>query len=311
MFLVLVPGVVAGLVPWWLTGWEVRESFAWPAVRVGGAVLVAAGVVVLLHAFVRFVVEGLGTPAPVAPTDRLVVGGLYRYVRNPMYLAVAAIIVGQALILGQPLLILYTAVFALTVAAFVHRYEEPTLRRRFGEQYEAYVRAVPRWWPRREPWEAPAARGAVTTSDSYDLQRFASAQDAGGTYASAVAELRAGRKVGHWMWFVFPQLAGLGRSEMSKRYAISSLEEARRYLAHPVLGPRLEECARTLVELDAGSAQDVFGPVDAVKLRSSMTLFARAAPERALFRDVLDRYFDGLADETTDARLATLPDRPG
>ena len=144
VFLVLVPGVVAGLVPWWLTGWQTRESFAWPPVRVGGAMLVAAGVVVLLHAFLRFVVEGVGTPAPVAPTDRLVVGGLYRYVRNPMYLAVAAIIVGQALILGQLILIVYAAVFAVAVAVFVHRYEEPTLRRRFGEQYEAYRRAVPR-----------------------------------------------------------------------------------------------------------------------------------------------------------------------
>ena len=311
VFLVLVPGVVAGLVPWWLTGWQVREpSSSWLPLRVGGAMLVAAGAVVLLHAFVRFVVEGVGTPAPVAPTDRLVVGGLYRYVRNPMYLAVAAIIVGQALILGQPILIVYAALFALTVAVFVHRYEEPTLRRRFGEQYEAYLRAVPRWWPRREPWEAPPARGAVTMNDPYDLQRFAIAQDAGGTYKSAVAELRAGRKVGPCMWFVFPQLAGLGLSEMSRRYAISSLEEARRYLAHPVLGQRLEECARILVELDGRSAQDIFGTIDAMKLRSSMTLFARAAPESALFRDVLDRYFDGLADETTDARLATLPDQP-
>ena len=121
--------------------------------RVGGLILIAAGVVVLLQAFVRFVVEGLGTPAPVAPTDHLVVGGLYRYVRNPMYLAVAAIIVGQALALGQPVLLLYTAAFGAAVAGFVHWHEEPTLRRRFGEQYEAYRRAVPAWWPRREPWE--------------------------------------------------------------------------------------------------------------------------------------------------------------
>ena len=143
----------------------------------------------------------------------------------------------------------------------------------------------------------------MTTNDPYDLQRFALAQNAGATYASAVAELRAGRKVGHWMWVVFPQVAGLGTSAMSRRYAISSLEEARRYLAHPILGERLEECARILVELDAGSAEDIFGPVDAMKLRSSMTLFARAAPERALFRDVLDRYFGGLADDATDAQL--------
>jgi uncharacterized protein (DUF1810 family) len=137
----------------------------------------------------------------------------------------------------------------------------------------------------------------------YDLERFVAAQDARGTYASALAELRAGRKVGHWMWFVFPQIAGLGMSEMSKRYAISSLEEARRYLAHPILGERLRECARTLAELDGATAHEVFGAVDAMKLRSSMTLFARAAPEDPLFPRVLDRYFDGVTDEATDARL--------
>ena len=154
VFLVLAPGVVAGLVPWLLTGWHVRLPLPhWMPLRVGGLIVIAAGVVVLLQAFVRFVVEGLGTPAPVAPTEHLVVGGLYRYVRNPMYLAVAAIIVGQALALGQPVLLLYAGAFGAAVAAFVHWYEEPTLRRRFGEQYEAYRRAVPAWWPRREPWE--------------------------------------------------------------------------------------------------------------------------------------------------------------
>jgi protein-S-isoprenylcysteine O-methyltransferase Ste14 len=155
VFLVLAPGVVAGLVPWWLTGWEVQEPLPyWLPLRVVGVILLAGGVVALLQAFARFVVEGLGTPAPVAPTERLVVGGLYRYVRNPMYLAVAATIVGQALVLGQPILLLYAAAFAVAVAAFVRWYEEPTLRRRFGEQYEAYRLAVPAWWPRREPWEA-------------------------------------------------------------------------------------------------------------------------------------------------------------
>jgi len=144
----------------------------------------------------------------------------------------------------------------------------------------------------------------VTTNDPYELERFAEAQDAGETYASALAELRAGRKIGHWMWFVFPQIAGLGMSPMSRRYAISSLEEARRYLEHPILGARLEECARTLAELSGRTADDIFGSIDAMKLRSSMTLFARAAPENALFLDVLDRYFVGLADEATDARLA-------
>jgi uncharacterized protein (DUF1810 family) len=141
------------------------------------------------------------------------------------------------------------------------------------------------------------------TSDAYDLERFVMAQDARGTYASAVAELRAGHKVTHWMWFVFPQIAGLGMSEMSRRYAISSLDEARLYLAHPILGERLRECARVLTELDGKTADDVFGHVDAIKLRSSMTLFARAAPEDPLFAGVLDRYFDGAADDATDARL--------
>jgi uncharacterized protein (DUF1810 family) len=137
-----------------------------------------------------------------------------------------------------------------------------------------------------------------------ELERFVTAQDSRGTYAAAVAELRAGRKTSHWMWFVFPQLAGLGMSEMSRRYAVSSLEEARAYLAHPILGERLEACARILTELNGATALDIFGPVDAIKLRSSMTLFARAAPENVLFRDVLDRYFGGVADDATDALLS-------
>jgi len=152
-FLVLAPGVVAGLIPWWLTDWDVREPLPlWFPLRVLGATLIIAGVAALLHAFARFVLEGIGTPAPVAPTERLVVGGLYRYVRNPMYLAVAATIFGQALALGQPVLFAYGAVFSALVAAFVHWYEEPTLARSFGEQYEEYRREVPRWWPRRRPW---------------------------------------------------------------------------------------------------------------------------------------------------------------
>ena len=106
------------------------------------------------------------------------------------------------------------------------------------------------------------------------------------------------------MWFVFPQLAGLGLSELSRRYAISSLEEARAYLAHPILGARLRECARILIELNGGTAVGVFGPVDAMKLHSSMTLFARAAPEEPLFRGVLDRYFGGVADDATEALLS-------
>jgi protein-S-isoprenylcysteine O-methyltransferase Ste14 len=114
-------------------------------------ILLVAGAAALLEAFARFAIEGLGTPAPVAPAERLVVGGLYRYIRNPMCVAVAATIVGQALVLGQPILLPYVAAFAVAVA-FVHLYEEPTLRRQFGEQYEAYQRGVPAWWPRRRPW---------------------------------------------------------------------------------------------------------------------------------------------------------------
>jgi protein-S-isoprenylcysteine O-methyltransferase Ste14 len=152
VFLVLVPGTVAGLIPWALTNWEAQDT--WPPLRVVGILLIVAGVGVLLHAFLRFVVEGIGTPAPVAPTEHLVVGGLYRYVRNPMYLAVAATIVGQALTLAQPVLLVYAALFGATVYAFVRLYEEPTLRLQFGEQYEEYRRAVPGWWPRRRPWRA-------------------------------------------------------------------------------------------------------------------------------------------------------------
>jgi protein-S-isoprenylcysteine O-methyltransferase Ste14 len=156
VFFVLTPGVVAGLVPWWLTGWRVRQpapAWVWWPARVVGGVLVAAGVAVLLHAFARFVTEGIGTPAPVAPTRHLVVGGLYRYVRNPMYLAVVATIVGEALVLGQPGLLLYAAAVAIATGTFAHLYEEPALAGQFGAQYEAYRRAVPAWWPRRHPWE--------------------------------------------------------------------------------------------------------------------------------------------------------------
>jgi protein-S-isoprenylcysteine O-methyltransferase Ste14 len=116
---------------------------------IAGAVLLAGGVAVLLHAFARFVVDGLGTPAPVAPPRHLVVSGLYRYVRNPMYLAVEAIIIGQATILGQAGLLLYAVAVGAAVALFVRLYEEPALARQFGAEYEAYRRAVPPWWPRR------------------------------------------------------------------------------------------------------------------------------------------------------------------
>jgi protein-S-isoprenylcysteine O-methyltransferase Ste14 len=153
VFFALAPATVAGLVPWWLTGWRPARPLAeLVPLRALGALLVLAGAGALVHAFVRFVVEGLGTPAPVAPTERLVVGGLYRYVRNPMYLAVLAAIVGQSLLLWQAVLVPYAALVALAFVLFVLGYEQPSLQRQFGSQYEAYRRAVPAWWPRLRPW---------------------------------------------------------------------------------------------------------------------------------------------------------------
>ena len=158
IFFLLAPGVVMGLIPWLLTRWQAREPLPyWAPMRVLGGILLVAGLVALVGAFVRFVVEGFGTPAPVAAPERLVVGGVYRHVRNPMYVAVLAVIVGQALILGRLGLLLYAAAAWLVVAVFVRFYEEPTLARRFGADYEAYRRAVPAWWPRLRPW-SPAGR---------------------------------------------------------------------------------------------------------------------------------------------------------
>ena len=155
-------------------------------------------------------------------------------------------------------------------------------------------------------------------ADPYRLQRFVAAQDAGATFGRAVAELRSGRKVSHWMWFVFPQIAGLGRSATAQEFAISSLGEARAYLRHPVLGPRLAESARVLTEVACRSADQIFGSLDAQKLRSSMTLFLRAEAAGAgdteagdteagdtgsLFAQVLRQYFDGQPDPATDRLL--------
>jgi uncharacterized protein (DUF1810 family) len=134
-----------------------------------------------------------------------------------------------------------------------------------------------------------------------DLQRFVDAQSQ--TYDQALAELRAGEKRTHWMWFVFPQIAGLGRSGMAQRFAIQDLDEARAYLAHPTLGRRLVECATALTALDTTDPERVLGPVDAMKLRSSMTLFAHAAPDQPVFREVLDHWFDGTEDDATTSRL--------
>lgn len=143
-------------------------------------------------------------------------------------------------------------------------------------------------------------------SDPFDLSRFVSAQETGGTYASALGELTNGRKRTHWMWFIFPQIAGLGRSEVAQRYAISGVAEAQAYLAHPLLGARLVECARALTGLPTTDPVEVFGPVDAQKLRSSLTLFARAAdgsPVEEVLRAVLAQYFAGGVDDATVRRL--------
>jgi len=139
--------------------------------------------------------------------------------------------------------------------------------------------------------------------DPFDLARFVNAQDQGGTYQQALAELRRGRKTSHWMWFVFPQIAGLGSSPMARRYAISSLGEAAAYLAHPVLGHRLVDCARAVLQTDAARAEEIFGSIDAIKLRSSMTLFARADPDEPVFGQVLERFYAGRPDRATDERL--------
>jgi uncharacterized protein (DUF1810 family) len=135
----------------------------------------------------------------------------------------------------------------------------------------------------------------------HDLDRFLAEQQR--VYETVLAELRRGRKTGHWMWFIFPQLAGLGHSEMSRFFALASLDEARAYLAHPVLGARLRECASAVLAVEGRSAEEILGSVDALKLRSCMTLFHRAAPDDSLFAEVLDCYCGGVADPRTDALL--------
>jgi uncharacterized protein (DUF1810 family) len=136
---------------------------------------------------------------------------------------------------------------------------------------------------------------------TFDLDRFVDAQ--AGTYAQALAELREGRKRSHWMWFVFPQLAGLGRSEVSRFYGLRSLDDARAYLAHETLGPRLRAAAQAILDSGATDPEAALGPIDAMKLRSSMTLFARAAPDELVFPEVLDRLYGGRFDEATDRLL--------
>lgn len=153
VFFAIAPGLIAGFGPYAITGW--RMPGPWGAAGFAGAAITAIGAAFLINAFARFVMEGAGTPAPVAPPERLVVGGLYRHVRNPMYLAVLTAILGQALLFRAPGVVAYAAVVALAFAAFVKLYEEPTLLSRFGAQYEAYRRAVPAWLPRLTPARLP------------------------------------------------------------------------------------------------------------------------------------------------------------
>ena len=149
LFFAVAPGVVAGLVPWWLSGWELPDPMPYDVwLQAVGGVLVVLGVPVLLNAFGRFVVEGLGTPAPVAPPKHLVVGGLFRYVRNPMYVALWLVIGGQALVFASTEIAAWLAFVVAATTTFVHAYEEPKLRATFGQEYVHYAAQVPRWLPR-------------------------------------------------------------------------------------------------------------------------------------------------------------------
>jgi len=155
LFLVLAPGTVALLVPWWICRWQIAPPLlGFPFLRFVGVVLIAAGLPVLLDSFRRFAVEGLGTPAPIAPPQHLVVSGWFRYVRNPIYVAVVAMVLGQGLLFGSVQVLEYGLAAWLVTHVFVLIYEEPTLRRKFGAEYEMYCRNVRRWWPRARAWKA-------------------------------------------------------------------------------------------------------------------------------------------------------------
>jgi protein-S-isoprenylcysteine O-methyltransferase Ste14 len=153
VFLLLAPGTVAGVVPWWITRWRMQSPLLrFSGFRVIGALIIVAGAAVVLDSFARFALQGLGTPAPVLPTQHLVVSGMYRYVRNPMYIGVLGMILGQGLLLGDLRLFVYGVLLWLLVHVFVVSYEEPTLRRSFGPEYEKFCHYVPRWIPRLSPW---------------------------------------------------------------------------------------------------------------------------------------------------------------
>jgi protein-S-isoprenylcysteine O-methyltransferase Ste14 len=161
VFLLLAPGTVAGLVPWWISRWQMRPPFLGvAALRIAGAVLIALGAAALLDSFAQFALRGLGTPAPVLPTRQLVVTGLYRRVRNPMYVAVVSVILGQALLFGHVKVLAYGLAMWLVFHAFVVGYEEPKLRRTFGAEYDAFRANVPRWVPRVRAWRGPSPNTA-------------------------------------------------------------------------------------------------------------------------------------------------------
>lgn len=160
LFLVVAPGTVICLVPWWISKWKVQPMPpGFSIVQLLGVLILAASILVLLEAFARFALQGIGTPAPVLPTHHLVVTGLYRHVRNPMYVAVVGAILGQSMILGNLILVLYAALVWLVSHLFVVLYEEPTLRRKFGAEYAEFCANVPRWVPRLRPWNGPAKDG--------------------------------------------------------------------------------------------------------------------------------------------------------
>jgi protein-S-isoprenylcysteine O-methyltransferase Ste14 len=160
LFLLVAPGTVVGLVPWWISKWKVQPvPPGFLLVQLVGILILAGSILLLLEAFARFALQGLGTPAPVSPTRHLVVTGFYRYVRNPMYVAVISAILGQSMILGNLTLVLYAALSWLVSHLFVVIYEEPTLRRKFGDEYAEFCANVPRWIPQLRPWSGPAGHG--------------------------------------------------------------------------------------------------------------------------------------------------------
>jgi protein-S-isoprenylcysteine O-methyltransferase Ste14 len=159
LFLAISAGIGAGLVPWWISHWDVQAPlFGFPPVRALGVLLIVLGIPVLLDSFARFALQGIGTPAPVFPTRHLVVTGFYRYVRNPIYLAVLSVILGQGMILGNVNLLAYGVLAWLSTHLFVVAYEEPTLRKTFGAEYDAFCANVPRWVPRLSPWNESTGR---------------------------------------------------------------------------------------------------------------------------------------------------------